>query len=237
MECRSRICRKEFDKRKLRCPHCDAVGVDKLYKYRGFNARTLLILSTQQVYFPTAHRLNDPFEFDFQLLGNAVGGIKIDQDSLREAKAAMKNYGVFSLSEPNNNILMWSHYADEHRGLCLEFERTDSNDLGNPDHCIPVIYDDELPAFKAEDLTTPGSISKILTAKGRFWDYELEWRIISRDGNKEFPFPGDLTGVIFGFRMPEPQRDLVRSILGTTVQYYETSRSSRYYALGVDALP
>lgn len=31
--------------------------------------------------------------------------------------------GVLCLSGVKNDILMWSHYADAHRGICLEFDR------------------------------------------------------------------------------------------------------------------
>jgi hypothetical protein len=33
--------------------------------------------------------------------------------------------GLYCLSGNNNSILMWSHYADHHRGYCLQFEATD----------------------------------------------------------------------------------------------------------------
>jgi hypothetical protein len=34
------------------------------------------------------------------------------------------DYGVLSLSAKNDNILMWSHYADYHKGFCIEFKRS-----------------------------------------------------------------------------------------------------------------
>lgn len=35
-----------------------------------------------------------------------------------------KNHGIVSLTETKDNLLMWSHYADEHRGLAVEFDIT-----------------------------------------------------------------------------------------------------------------
>jgi hypothetical protein len=32
--------------------------------------------------------------------------------------------GVYCLSAINDDILMWSHYAEGHRGMCLEFDTT-----------------------------------------------------------------------------------------------------------------
>lgn len=34
-----------------------------------------------------------------------------------------KFIGVFSVSTDPNNILMWSHYADNHKGFCIRFNR------------------------------------------------------------------------------------------------------------------
>lgn len=37
---------------------------------------------------------------------------------------ALKPFGCCSFSTNPKNLLMWSHYADEHKGLCIEY-RTD----------------------------------------------------------------------------------------------------------------
>ena len=34
----------------------------------------------------------------------------------------INNIGIFSLSKVPDNILMWSHYADSHKGIVLEFD-------------------------------------------------------------------------------------------------------------------
>jgi hypothetical protein len=38
-----------------------------------------------------------------------------------EVKAKLKTTGVLSLSAIDDNVLMWSHYADSHKGICLKF--------------------------------------------------------------------------------------------------------------------
>ncbi|HCG5955204.1 TPA: DUF2971 domain-containing protein [Vibrio parahaemolyticus] len=35
-----------------------------------------------------------------------------------------KRYGIVSLTETRDNLLMWSHYADEHKGFVVEFDTT-----------------------------------------------------------------------------------------------------------------
>lgn len=38
------------------------------------------------------------------------------------ASSSYFDYAVVSLSETNNNLLMWSHYADQHKGMVIEFD-------------------------------------------------------------------------------------------------------------------
>lgn len=39
-------------------------------------------------------------------------------------KRILEETGVFCLSEIPDHILMWSHYADSHTGICIKFEAT-----------------------------------------------------------------------------------------------------------------
>ena len=39
----------------------------------------------------------------------------------------INNFGAFSMSQLKDNILMWSHYANQHKGFCIEFVRNNSN--------------------------------------------------------------------------------------------------------------
>ena len=41
--------------------------------------------------------------------------------------AEMNSWGVFSLAEDWNCSLMWSHYADKHRGFCIEYDTSINN--------------------------------------------------------------------------------------------------------------
>ncbi len=87
----------------------------------------------------------------------------------------------------NNSILMWSHYADKHRGICVEFE-IDDKDFKQ------MKYQDNLPTFNlvetlsylfghelfGEELDTEKEefqfIIEPLLIKSRQWSYEGEIR-------------------------------------------------------------
>jgi hypothetical protein len=62
---------------------------------------------------------------------------------------SLPNIGVFCLSEINNSILMWSHYANDHKGFCIEFNNLNEHLDINQD-LIKIKYLDEF-----EDLNNP----------------------------------------------------------------------------------
>lgn len=64
--------------------------------------------------------LNDPFEF----LGLNLN--RNNRKKLRDWKKQMAdNFGLICMSEDWRHPLLWGHYADKHRGLCLGFDVAD----------------------------------------------------------------------------------------------------------------
>jgi hypothetical protein len=57
--------------------------------------------------------------------------------------ANLPNFQVSALSEPRDDILMWAHYANDHKGFCLEFKL--DNDASFKSVYFPVHYQDEYP--------------------------------------------------------------------------------------------
>lgn len=98
---------------------------------------------------------------------------------------------------------MWSHYADYHKGLCLEFDvLKDPNCLAPALPVIPVTQMPQYDHFKERDKL----IEKIIQPKAAFWEYEEEVRVIKTPKDiknncdiQAFKFnPEALTKVIFG---------------------------------------
>lgn len=132
-------------------------------------------------------------------------------DVMREANSQMlKNVGVCSMSAINDHILMWSHYADAHAGICLGF----SPSLEAIDFAcaFPVVYQKKRPVInliqrsKGEYL-----LQKVLLTKADFWAYEQEWRLIDQNSGptlRRFPAPS-LTALILGARILPEDREVV----------------------------
>jgi len=113
------------------------------------------------------------------------------------------------LSETPSSILMWSHYAMNHTGFCVEY---DFNNLSAETHYIlehleKVNYTDQLPSLqlasliqvmrkkldptfkkdpKITEATTETCVEAILT-KNSVWNYEKEWRLIFLKQDPELP--------------------------------------------------
>jgi len=228
-------CGKHFERRKFKCPECNTPGITRLYKYVPYNEDSLSILINKKAWFSPAQQFADPFEFHFALEETNVNGIPINMESLDKARQDSKKLGVFCLTETKDNILMWSHYADGHRGFCIEFERSEMNGLGG-ESCVPVIYpeDDAVPIFKSQALTEPKAFALFATTKARLWEYEREWRMISKEpGGGLYPIPGSISAIIFGFRMPPQNRTTIRNVLGKEMLYFEAQRANNSYTLEI----
>lgn len=108
-------------------------------------------------------QLNDPFELwcvsqeDHRL-----------RFALREYKKEMtKRFGMICFCKHWHNPLLWSHYADKHRGMCLGF---DVDDRG----LRAVDYVEERSDLKMPP--TKESTDELLFTKYRDWQYEEELR-------------------------------------------------------------
>lgn len=128
------------------------------------------------------------------------------------------SFGLYCLSEVCDSILMWSHYADNHQGFCLEFAGEDPEELPFP-LCWPVTYQKELPVLDTtvtmDDIYTDEIVRVGLMTKYSDWAYEKEWRALETSGPGLRPFsPGTLTGVILGARMSTEDREKVLAWVG-----------------------
>ncbi len=114
------------------------------------------------------------------------------------------NVGILCLTENWNNARMWECYADDSRGVCLEFLAWDDAGLTFffGFNSFNITYSD---SREYNLLGDPWEQAKtIVLTKSPEWSYENEWRILIRNrlgrctvGDVMFP-PEFLTRVIFG---------------------------------------
>lgn len=94
------------------------------------------------------------------------------------------------------DVLMWSHYAADHKGVCLQFEP--ARDLFTFARALKVDYLNRYPMINW--LEGKYEIQKILRRKHPRWKYEVERRIIQIGAARSvFNYnPSALVGIVFG---------------------------------------
>ncbi len=131
-------------------------------------------LQRQRLKISRLHEMNDPFE----LLAADLRD-KSMRRAFQETRAElMKKFGVLCFSRGWRNPVMWSHYADRHRGICLAFDVPS-------DKFSPMLYDakrlpDVLPKVLSGTAQAQEQMMlRLLTTKFEDWKYEDEVRVFS----------------------------------------------------------
>lgn len=157
---------------------------------------------------------------------------------------------VLCLSELHDNVVMWSHYADEHRGVVFKLRCIDEID-GPLLAARKVSYSDAFPAFPSADeyarhLTGEQPIDyaplcwTIAFTKHLDWAYEKEWRVHFQllqqppgDGYSIYPIdPRTFEAVYLGCRMEDKEVativELIRRHLPATKIFRGHKSTSRF---------
>ena len=244
----------------------------RVYKYRGNFERDLKSLQNDQFWASSIGQLNDPCEgllitdeieqqlYDFcKLIQNqssvtnneAANNLLLQINNLINMKD--KQLGIFSLSKVFDDELLWAHYADSHRGFCIEF---DSNKLTSfyYENDIPILnifYADSPPkldfinlmnTLDAKDANTKTSSQQILQLmlgyKSKRWEYENEVRIISNTTeNQDYDFRA-VTAIYFGLRMDESNIiEVMQTLQGRGIKYFQMKLKSKSFKLEAIPLP
>ena len=128
----------------------------------------------------------------------------------RQTWKTVNEAGVLSLSTRRDQVLMWSHYAASHTGICLRFSGAS---WAFPFRAAqPVIYSAARPILNPVFDDGEAIMSKVVLTKADFWAYEEEWRVMSHPGSPIRPGGGHglityepraLDGIILGARISD----------------------------------
>ena len=160
-------------------------------------------------------------------------------------------YGVLSLTDSPNNLLMWAHYADSHNGFVLQFD--DQHEFFAPKTLAGVEfgvtkinYSDQRPILSHRSIKSPD----VLYRKSPEWDYENESRLVRALEEADqiidaSPFPIALfrvpfeaiKGVIIGVAVSHEDRVRLFELLGTPerkhITIFQTRLSDESYQLEI----
>lgn len=164
----------------------------KLYRYMPTEYFNIRNIETQTIHLSSNGVMNDAFE-----------GLPETNNEMTATQ--LKQLGnlayMVCLTESNNNLLMWSHYARNHEGICVEYDLKLLKDDPHRiiEHTFPVVYRrnrhylrdieslitshndlcisirDEIDYCGTERLD---DILPMFLCKSKEWEYEKEWRIL-----------------------------------------------------------
>lgn len=174
----------------------------KVYKYMSCNypQRINEILSGSVFYFADWRELNDPMEGYFHYYD-----ADHSPDELRKIVQGKDAYGICCFSMNSDEILMWAHYASNHKGICIEI---DADMERSPEVTLePIKYQPKIPWVKQRN----GKIrdaKDILSRKIKKWKYEQEIRAFCEGKYRKLRV-GRITKVILGLRVDGEVRRIV----------------------------
>lgn len=190
------------------------LGEPCLIVYQYFSAASAIrCIETRRLRISTIQNLNDPFEVRPVLKGTDPK-LRGDQESFllewREIKA--QEVGLLCFSATKTNPLIWSHYADRHRGIAIGFEYTVDNG-----RLFPVEYskNNARPEvdFSDSSYTSEDKGNEIFFTKAWDWNYEKEYRelVVIRECQTS---EGSYFTNSIVWETDQPQRVLKEVILG-----------------------
>jgi len=120
--------------------------------------------------------------------------------------------GVLCFAGDPRSLLMWSHYGENHEGVCLQFERI--RDFPVLGHAVHVAYQEQFP--KANWIVDfMKGVGEMLLTKHQGWKYEEECRVTSIDNANRYlqVRPDALRAIIFGCRISESNLKIIDGLL------------------------
>jgi len=155
--------------------------------------------------------------------------------------------GICCLNHNPLNILMWSHYADFHKGFLTEFKFHKRDMLISSQKYknflpIPIRYSNEMPLITLKDRLNPKwKILEIYTTKSEEWSYEKEFRILRPYTNEpiqKIPYTDLICTVIGGIKISSKDEEKLKKICSKNkIPYFRVERIFNNYGLTVPNHP
>ena len=184
------------------------------YKYCCVNDYTISNIIESSIYMSSPDDFNDPY--DSAICNDFTGWLGDDLvykgffESLKKNILELRSETFIScFSERWTSMLMWSHYADFHRGICIQYDFSLKHRIKDDTIFLdihPVVYSNNIYTISNERYNLQASVF----VKAKDWMYEKEWRIIGHSKTKK-PYIMKVTtpinSILLGCRISDYDRD------------------------------
>jgi len=196
---------------------------DFFYKFTNVE-RCIEMIKDSQLWFSSPQNFNDPFDCNINLIDfqpneaqikmvindkfqgnrkarreeiqkNKRNAYRIRNQFAEQTEDVYKNSGVCCFSEKKDSILLWSHYADNHKGICVKFKK-DIEDIATMTGKVQYRKKYERASFFDQSGVC---VYHLVFTKSNEWKYENEIRCLRMldNGKTEFDIK-HITEIIFG---------------------------------------
>ena len=177
----------------------------------------------------------------YDQLENAIGTIR---------RCVGETVGITCFSEAPDNMLMWSHYANKHTGICVEYDFSKLFTTVPNSLLLPVEYADKRPLLPIEKamkyvdgkVVTDQSkmkeilpdVLKSLSIKSDIWSYEREWRhiVFTNDVPNRLAQLPIISRIIMGMKIdPENRKKILDIAKRKHIPVYSTHLKADKYEM------
>jgi len=166
----------------------------RLYKYYSIGEneklqRLISLINTKEIYLSNGENFNDPFD------------MRITSKKTKRLNFVDK-FRILCLTSSYSNKLMWSHYADSHKGVCITLEIEDAyiypayytRERVYDDTNLDILLSHENRRKVKRNLDKPYDMvakKKLGYVKDSTWSYENEYRVVFYDKERSTLIDGE----------------------------------------------
>ncbi len=151
-----------------------------LYRYRSLEkyVKEIKTLREGYVWCSNYKDKNDPME-GYYLANEFIEKHPSPDKLYNFIQYNKERIGLCSFAETGSNELMWAHYANQFRGIAIEFEVEKLCAFIRDATLARIRYVDELFEIQYTAGRLGESLKQVLSCKSSKWIYEQEWRLFS----------------------------------------------------------
>lgn len=199
-----------------------------LYSFRRYNEYSLADLINNTITVCPSSMMNDPLDSVINLWATEehLGCICSEKQHVKPYSDSFGYFRIRSFCQETDNpayknVLMWSHYADEHKGFCVKYKFSrnficqEENEKHEHMYLKSIIYSNA--KINVGTLTIDSDLA--YATKNKQWQYENEVRLIVYNPNHKENFYGidldkqsSIEAIYFGYRCTELTINTIKNI-------------------------